>query len=355
MKLSTIAAVLSSLSGVVYAAEPAADARVDPAGASETEPLHGNVLVWADAALYTQASDTATAIHAASLRGARKDNAGAVVPMHVVSCTKDGFVEVEPVDDVDCGWSRLDTPDDLTHLHLFVKRADIAPVVVDRYAKTFDNGTRVALRPGVPVVPTTTGAYVLGVRGAGEIVVELPAASVGHAYTPDKSKAPAIVDREYELAPKTSVMLGDRMMMIGAHASAIEKRGDTTVFSIQTRCVALDVNAPSRAVHAIDEDDTSLDSDSGLGVLDLRDRDYIPAGTPLSTPSGHAIAVAAKPIYLLVAPRGKLACVERRVRVSGDALEPQDGDDKLRLCAPAGRVLHEKVRSPASGTGTTRR
>ena len=347
--------VVLSLSKWVYAAAPATDDRVEPPGAGETETLHGNVLVWADAALYTEPSDTAMVIHAASLHGARKDNAGQVVPMHVVSCTKDGYVEVEPVDEVDCAWSQLETADDLTRVRLFVKRTDIAPVVVDHFTKTFDNGTRVALRPGVPVVPTASGAYQLGVHGAGEIVIELPATSVGHAYTPDKTKALATADHEYELTPKTQVTLGDRTMVIGAHASAIEKHGDTTLFSIQTRCVALDVNAPSRAVHAIDEDETTIESGSGLGVLDLRDRDYIPAGTPLSTPSGHAIAVAAKPIYLLAAPRGKTACVDRRVRVSGDALEPQDGDDKLRVCAPAGRVLHERVRSPSSGTGTTRR
>ena len=354
VKLSSAVAV--ALLAAAGSHAQAAD-RSEPTGASDAETLKGNVLVWIDATFYTEASDTATTLHAASLAAARKDAIGEVVPMKIISVTK-GFVEVEPATELDCTWSQFQTTDDLARVRLFVKRADLAPVLVEPFTKTFADGSRIALRPGVALGATADGKSVLGVRG-GEVVVELPATAIGHAYTPDKTKAVAAMsDREYELAPKTTVALGDRSTVLAGRAAGIERRGDTTVFSIKTRCVALDAVAPSKAVHAIDDDESSLEPSSGLAVLDLRDHDYIPAGTPLSTPSGHVIAAAAKPIYLMSAPRGKTACFDRHTRigvVGGDAAEPTAGDDKLRLCAPSGRVIHERMRSASSANGTTGR
>jgi hypothetical protein len=331
-----------------------------PSGASDTETLKGNVLVWNDATFYTDASDDATTVHAASLAGARKDAVGEVVAMKIVSVTKTGFVEVEPAAELDCTWSRLQTSDDLAQLHLFVKRADLAPVLVDSFSKTYADGSRVVLKPGVPLVPTSDGKYVVAVRGHGDIALELP--SVGHSYTPEKlGKAPTTIgDHEYELAPKTTVNVGDTSIVLeGHHAIGIESRGAQTVFSIKTKCAALDVIAPSKSVREVDDDEENMiEVSSGLAVMDLRDSDYIPQGTVLSTPSGHAIAAAAKPIYLMSAPHGKTACMDRRIKIGvyeGDALEPKDGDDKIKVCVPATRVLHERVRSSSSANGTTRR
>jgi hypothetical protein len=347
--------VVAGLGGRAFATE-----RIEPSGAADTEQLRGNVLVWTDATLYTEPTDTATTLHAASLPAARKDSVGAVVPMHVVSIAK-GFVEVEPATELDCTWSRLQTSDDLARLRVFVKRTDLAPVLVTAFEKTFEDGSRIAMRPGVALVPTADGKFVVGVHGGGEVAVELPAAAVGHAYTPDKSKVTnTLTDREYVLAPKTAVAFGEgKTTLDGHHAIGVQHHGATTLFSIVTRCVALDVIAPTKAVRAVDDDtEAELEPSSGLGVLDLRDQDYIPAGTVLSTPSGHAIAAAAKPIYLMSAPHGKTACIDRRVRVGtigSDALAPADGDDKIRVCAPSARVFHERVRSSSSANGTTRR
>lgn len=328
-------------------------ARADELGAADAEALHGNVLVWHDATLYTEPSDGAAAIHVAALAGARKDKVGGVMPMHVVA-TRDGFVEVEPVGDVDCTWSHLAISDDVARLRLFVKRADLAPVLAKPYDKAFPDGTRIALRPGVAVIPTTNGSYAVGVRG-GELVAELPTASVGHSYTPDRSKAaPTIADHEYELAPNTEVTLGDRSFPLdGRRAQSVERRGATSLVSIESRCAVIQVAAPTKSVRVVDEDESSIESGSGVGVLDLRDRDYIPAGTILSTPSGHPIAIAAKPIYVMAHAR----CFERHVRVEslGELLEPKDNDDKLRLCAPAAKVVHERMRSYGSANGTTHR
>jgi len=96
----------------------------------------------------------------------------------------------------------------------------------------------------------------------------------------------------------------------------------------------------------------------GTGVLALREHDYIPAGTPLATPSGRTIAAAGKPIYLSQPPHGKTACVDRHVTIDvdgGDALAPTESDDRVRVCAPAGRVIHERMRSSGSANGATGR
>lgn len=341
---------------------PAFAGTSQPIGASDSETLKGNVLVWNDTTFYTDASDDATTVHAASLLGARKDAAGEVVAMKIISVTKTGFVEVEPAAELDCTWSRLQTSDDLAQLHLFVKRADLAPVLVDNFSKNYNDGSRVALKPGMPLVPTSDGKYVVGVRGHGDIAIELSAQSVGHSYTPEKAAkaATTIGDREYELVPKTPVNLGDTSMVLeGQRAIGIEPRGVQTLFSIKTKCAALDVVAPSKSVREISDDEEDLiEVSSGLAVMDLRDSDYIPQGTILSTPSGRAIAAAAKPIYLMSAPHGKTACIDRRIKIGiyqGEALEPKDGDDKIKVCAPATRVLHEHVRSSSSANGTTRR
>jgi len=351
MKLVALVAVLA---GPAYAGE-----LVDPTGAADGEALRGNVLVWADATFYTDPGDGAQTVHAAQLGGARKDRLGVVVAMHVVSVTKDGFVEVEPARGLDCAGARLDTSDDLARLRLFVKRADLAPVVTQPFAQTFDDGTRIALRPGTAVIPTSDERFVVGVRGA-TIVASLPAASVGHAYTPDRAKAaPAVLDRDYALAPNTRVILGGRAVQLGgAHASSIDRRGATTLFSIHTRCAALDVTVPTASVREVDDDDDDSDGDSGLSVLELRDHDFIPAGTVLSSATGHSIAAAAKPIYLPGSPHGATACVDRRVRIamaSGEPLDSVSGSDKLRVCAPSAAVVHERWRSASSADGATRR
>jgi hypothetical protein len=355
-RVRTLAWIVVGLSLGTSVPALASDGRGEPMGASETEALHGDVLVWQDATFYVEASDDATVLHVASLASARKDAPGAVVAMHVIGTTHD-FVEVEASATGDCAGSKLETSDDVAKLHLFVKRSALAPVLVAPYAHDFANGTKIALRPGIALLPGAgEGKFIAAVNG-GTVTLDLPAASVGHAYAPDKSHAAVTVsDREYEVAPKTSLVLGDTQVVLsGQRAIASEPHGSSTLLAFRTRCASLDLLAPAKAVHPFDDDEASIGMGGNGGVLALRDHDYIPAGTPLATPSGHPIAVAAKPIYLAAPPHGKTACVDRHVKVDGDALEPTDGDDKIRVCAPASRVVHERWRSSSSANGATGR
>ncbi|MEO8551444.1 MAG: hypothetical protein ABI678_15810, partial [Kofleriaceae bacterium] len=207
--MKVIGLIVLSLSAQAFAA----DERTEPAGASDTEVLRGNVLVWQDATFYTEPSDEAPMFHAASLGGARKDSPGAVVPMHVVATTRD-FVEVELAPTDDCTWARLETSDDLARLHVFIKRSAIAPVLVEPYTRSFANGSKISLRPGVPLLAAGEGKYLAAFHG-GTATVELPATAVGHAYAPDKARpVTAISDREYEVGAKTALALGDDALVI---------------------------------------------------------------------------------------------------------------------------------------------
>jgi hypothetical protein len=292
-------------------------------------------------------------VHVATL-GPRRDNAGHVVAMRAVA-SHGAFVEVELVDDAGCTWTRMSTTDDIAKLHLFVKRGDLAPVLTKPFDKTFADGTRIALRPGTPVVPTNSG-FAVSVRGH-VLDAEVPAASVGHAYAPEKAKALAVTAHEFAVTGKATV--GDQAVSLdGMRAIASEARGASTLVTFEERCMSLAALAPTKAVRQLDDEEAEVDSGGGgLATLDLRDSSYIPPATPLASGSGRQIAYAAKPIYLMAAPSGKNACIDRRVRLTtvlagAPAVDVGDVDDHLRLCTPASKVVHEKMRSARSANGS---
>jgi hypothetical protein len=329
-------------------------ARADAGGAPASEALRGYVLVWHDAPFYADASDTSAHIRVAALP-ARK--AGHAVPMHVVS-TSGAFVEVEPVDDVHCTWSRLATTDDIAQLKLFVKRSDLAPVITRPHAKKFADGTSISLKAGVPVVAQADGWYAAALRGD-ELPVEVPAAAVGWSYTPERTKAiTAITGRDFALAPRTKVTLGERTVVLtdAPTASSVERRGATALYAMEDRCVAATVAAPGANVRDSDEDTAEISTGGGYGVLDLRHEDYLPIGTPLVVDK-RQVAMVVKPIYLPTAGTGKTVCFDRRIKLATALLPPSTDelDDRLRVCAATARVVHEKLRSSRSANGTTGR
>jgi len=307
-------------------------------GASERETLRGNVLVWHDAAFFVEPSESATSMHLAKLPS-RRDSGGHAVAMHVVGA-RGAFVEVEPAS-LDCGSSWLTMPEDIAKLHVYVRRSDLAPVIATRLDKTLADGTRVSLRPGVAVVPVASGRAL--VRVGGDVVeVDVPAASIGHAYVPERVKPTAINAQDYALATGTLAKLGDRDVAITTHAQIIDKRGDRTLYAIEAKCAQLTVSVPSAAVHPVDDDHDTADftSDNHGSKLDLRGSDYLPVNTPLTTPSGTAIAMAGKKIYLPTTGLGKHVCFDRKLRLDGDGIDRDVDDDRVRLCAPVAKIAH---------------
>jgi hypothetical protein len=231
-------------------------------------------------------------------------------------------------------------------------------MVVKTYAKTFADGTRIALRPGVPVVALADGWYAAALRGD-DFPAEVPAASIGWSYLPEReSKARTITAKDFKLAPRTKVTLGDRSFAPAAAplASSIERKGATTLYAIEDRCVAVAVAAPSTSVKDSDEEDDGIATGGGYGVLDLRHEDYLPIGTSLMV-GARQVAMTTKPIYLAAVPSGKTVCFDRRIKLATAMLPPSTDeiDDRLRVCAATTKVVHEKLRSSRSANGTTGR
>jgi hypothetical protein len=325
-----------------------------PSIAFAQEPsLKGNVLVWQDAPLYTEPSETAHTLTLATFDGAaRKDRVGHVLPMTVVSAKGD-FVEVELIGDDDCAFSHLVVPDDIARVRMFVRRADIAPVLVKPFSKTFSDGTSISLGAGTPVVATDTGTFRVSLRGD-VVEVDAPAASVGEAYTPARASGAVMPGETLAIAHAAKASLGGRTIALSAwKGSPIEKRGANALVAIEDRCMSAHVVLPATALSEVDESSIDMGTSSGGASQALRDECFLPRLTPLSVGTKQ-VAVAAKPIYLHAEPMGKNACIQRQLRIES-VLEIKPTDERLRICAPATKVARESLRSARSAQGSTRR
>lgn len=337
---------LLAYSLLLISSSAVAGTKLDPPAAPDGAALRGNVLVWHDAKLYAEPSEAAHTLQMATLDGARKDQAGHVVALKVVS-GKGAFVEVELTGQQDCTWSRVVVPDDLARVRMFVRRADLAPVLVRPFTKSFADGTSISLSVGTPVLATDAGTYVVSMRGD-ELEVDVPAASVGFSYAAAKSRATVIAGQTLAIAPATPAKLGDRSITLTASQGApVERRGDQALVALDGGCIAAHVLIASKGLKDADESTGDLSaSDNGNDVVSLRDECYLPRLTVLSIGS-HQVAVAAKPIYLHAEPMGKHACIQRALRIESE-LEIKRTDDKLRMCAAATKVAHETLRSARS-------
>jgi hypothetical protein len=327
-------------------ASPAFASKLAPTGAADSETLRGNVLVWHDASLFTQADETAQSVKLATFDVPRADRVGHVVAMKVVSA-KGAFVEVELVGDDDCTWSHVVVPDDLARVRLFVRRADLAPALVKPFTKSFPDGTSITLAPGTPLVATDTGTHVISWRGD-ELEVDVPSGSVGHSYRPSRAESVMSAGQTLAVAKTTKATVGERALALTAwNASPVERRGESTVVALEDRCISAHVAVPTKALSDVDESTINVGANSGgSAVLALRDECFLPKLTPLSV-GAHQVAVAAKPIYLHSEPMGKQACIQRQIRIES-ALEIKATDEKLRFCAPAKRVARDVMRRPRS-------
>jgi len=113
--------------------------------------LHGDALVWEDANLYLEPWEGGLSVRLSPFGRARTDMVGNAVPVRITSSAMRQFVEIELPERTDCAWRKW-TPDRRVEaLRLFVKREDLAPVLVKPFAVAYSDGTRVKLAPGVPV------------------------------------------------------------------------------------------------------------------------------------------------------------------------------------------------------------
>jgi hypothetical protein len=324
----------------------AGPATIDPPSAAAGDTLRGNVLVWHDATLFVEPKDDAPTLHLASFETARKHHVGDVMALRVVS-SKGAFVEVELTGQRDCTDSRVIVPDDLARVRMFVRRDDLAPVLTKPFKASFGDGTSIAFTAGTPVVPTDAGTYMVSLRGD-DVEVDVPASSVGFAYPSAKGRAAINAGETLSIASKTQATLGDRKVTLSLwEAAPVERRDDMALVALDSGCISARMLVPSTSVKDLDEPvaDVSTSTETNE-VMSLRDELYLPKLTPLSVGT-RQVALAAKPIYLHGEPMGKSACVQRSIRIE-TALDIKRTDEKLRVCAPAKKVVRERLRSARS-------
>jgi hypothetical protein len=319
---------------------------IDPPPAPDGA-LRGNVVVWHDAKLFAEPSESARTLHLATFDSvARKDRVGHVVALKVVA-SKGAFVEVELTGQEDCTSSRVVVPADLARFRMFVRRADIAPVLVKPFAKTYPDGTSVSLAVGTPVVPTDAGTYVVSLRGD-VLEVDVPSASVGHAYGTLKARSAMNVGSTLAIAQATKATLGERSLGLTAWQGApVERRGETALVALDGGCIVARVIVPAKSLSDADEALVGLAASTEHNdVVSLRDELFLPKLTAMMV-GARQVALAAKPIYLQGEPMGQNACVQRAVRIDS-LLAVTPTEDKLRLCAPAKKIVRESLRSAKS-------
>ena len=315
--------------------------------ASAETPLAGNVLVWADAPLYTDANATGATVRVGTLDLGRDKDVGYVVPMRIVS-TKDDVVEVEPTADVECAWWRPIKPDGLDTMRLFVKRTDLAPVLTKPFKATYKDGSSVALQVGVPVL----GGKVAFNRGV--VPVAIPETSLGIAYAPHKI-APVVKPdkKKFLLDEATEVKLGGATFPLGPWvAGAAKRKGDRMLVSIAARCMTAVISAPKDRVHAgiaINQALAATAARTRTALASGAERYYLPAGTKMTGERGDHVVGTLDADRNVVKPKpGARACAEFVIGKDDpfvdvphtvDASQPQR---TLKLCAPAEAVKVER-------------
>jgi hypothetical protein len=314
------------------------------ATAAAAPKLAGNVLVWVDAPMYLDAVATGASVHLGGLDHGRTGDVGHVVPMHVVGESGD-FVEVEPTAGIECAWWHVVKPEGLASLRLFVKRGDLAPVIVVPFAASFKDGSRIALQPGVAVVDGKI-AFDNGVVHAA-----VPDANLGLAYAPHAVADPPKPGKHTVLLDEnTEVKLGDQSFVFGPWvAGSAERRGDRMLVPIAARCMTAVVSAP--------KDHVQLDVKLGMGVsiaepgkaqgYSNTDRYFLPVGTKVTSETGDHVVATLSAELDVAKPTGARACGDFVVTHDEPIAEAPHANDAsrpdrtLHLCAPAAAVKVE--------------
>jgi len=334
----TVAWVVASWVPAVAAAE---DLR-DPPGADAKAPLAGTVLVWRDAAVSFDPEQPGVKL--ATLDRPRKDKLGAVVAMRVVSVRGD-VIEVEPSTSEECTEAKL-LITTLQQPRLLVSRADLAPVVTKRFATKFGDGTEVTLEVGLPVVPRATGGYLVPIDGEA-VPVDLPASHVGHAYrrTFPKTvlevvhgKQPVVTIEGFRMDEKVTAKLGAHSFATTSRgltfpiASKVDRKGDTALFPLRSRCARATVALASNNINAFTLKPPSLPGlvmgRGGSG----RGGDYLRRGTPMFAGKRKVGTLAEEE------PVKQTTCVALFIYFELQYI-PNPSTAKVEVCAPASTKL----------------
>ena len=315
-----------------------ADDEVDVPGQGASD-LRGDALVWEDAVFHLEPWEGSANVRFATFSRGRREEVGRTIPVRIVASTRT-FVEIEPLAALGCASRRLEVDPRVEALRLFVKRDDLAPVLVKPYSATFSDGTGVRVAAGIPVWPTPSGLYALSARGD-KLRLAIPHASVGYLLAgarvpePEKPTGPLVrVDR------MTAVKLGGEPLetRAGWLAPKPTKQSESQLLRWSARCIELTVLVPATAVRPATAAAASRPYEPGIPTA--KQPQHLLRGTPLTTLTGREVAVAAAVIDVEVPTGTAGACFDARLSVSRIDDPPQSAVLRtVKLCASPAHVM----------------
>ncbi|MEJ7604167.1 MAG: hypothetical protein WKG01_40255 [Kofleriaceae bacterium] len=219
---------------------------------------------------------------------------------------------------------------------MFVKREDLAPVLVKPYAAQFPDGTKVKLSPGLPVMPTASGQYSVPVLGD-RLRLSIPHASVGYLYKPVQVTDPVAPAKIVRVERNTLARLGELAFTVrGNWLAAVPAKGDPARVSYATRCLEIVAQVPATAVRP--GSDFTRAQPVEAPPPPRHGAFVIPRGAPLATQSGRSVAVAAESIEVSDPGTGG-ACLDLTLRLVRAAAAYATQTRQQRLCAARDHVI----------------
>lgn len=299
--------------------------------------LRGDAMIWEDATIYLEPYESSASVRF-NVFSRRRDQVGQAIPVRIIDSSLKNFVEIEAPGRGDCTWRKLDVDPRLEGLRLFVRREDLAPVLIKPYEMKWSDGTRLKLAIGMPVMPTSTGDYVVGLK-QDKVRVAIPHASVGYLYKGGKITDPEPIKEKSALVSRgASVKLGDEGFQVRSnwYGPAPDRKSETALVKLTARCLEMVISAPVSNFR-VTEPPRLIPS--ALPALPPITGWKIPTGTPLMTPSGREVAVAAKDIGVpLAAPAPEQVCFEARFAMLREDETYGTLSRTVRLCAPGSAV-----------------
>jgi hypothetical protein len=295
--------------------------------------LRGDAMVWEDAPLFVEPWDGGAHIKFNYI-SRRRDEPGRSMPIRIIDSTMRNFVEVVAPGRADCSWRRIDVDGRIEGLRLFVRRSDLAPILVKPYQMQWSDGTRIKLSPGMALMPTANGEYLVGLRND-KVRLPIPHGSVGYVYrAPAKITDPELPkDKVVRIDRNVTLKLGEEGFQVRSnwYAPVPEKKTDVALVKLGLRCAELVVTAPAQSLRAMEPPRPYV----GATITQPTPTGWrIPAGAPLMTVGGREVAVAAKDIAVTMpSPAPDTVCFEARVSMVREDETYGTAYRSIRLCA----------------------
>lgn len=302
--------------------------------------MRGDALVWEDAPLYLEPWEGGASIKYGNI-SRRRDEPGRSMAVRIVDSSLRNFVEIAIPGRADCTWRRIDVDPRIEGLRLFVRRSDLAPVLVKPYTASYPDGTRLKLGVGMPVMPAN-GVYNVGLKGDRTMLrLPIPHSSVGYVYKAPAKIADADLSKEkvVRIDPNVTLKVGEDTFQIRGqwYAPVPEKKTDTALVKLNMRCLEMVASAPSSSLRHMEPPKPYVPTTNIPAPTGWR----IPAGAPLMTVSGREVAVAARDIQVTMpSPAPDTVCFDARTNMIREDVSYGTRSQPIRLCA-SGNVVEK--------------